>query len=346
MLTQFHKPIHSTDRVSAVQKLARALVHGMIREISPLIRDGQIRYADMEKITGLKGREAQDLLDSLESDGILLKKPFECLFACPYCRSFKLLYRVACNSCHGRCLVRGRALEHMHCGYVDMEEAFMVSDGFKCPKCRKNLKAIGVDYRVAGKYYCCLTCNELQPAPEQLLHCLECSKPTSITEANLPIFYSYSLNPSARDSLAMNIVDLSSLSEILKELGFEVELDSQIIGKCGVSHSISLLAYASVLNVIEGNGDTDGKRKPEIIVDTIVGSEVIGEIPVLSFMAKVMDIGSRLNILAAVPRLSESARKLVRYYNIRLVESENIGELSSRVAEVIKKESRKDSTFM
>ncbi len=309
-----------------IQILLRALLDGRIKEIRPLIID-EVTYPDVQKLNGLDARGVEGVLQLLVSENILLRKPLDCVFTCPYCRSIRMLYKLRCPTCGSTCMKTGKALEHMHCGYVDMEEGFSGPSGFQCPKCRRTLKAIGVDYRSVGIYYRCISCREVNSSIDQIFYCMQCSRTCRINEASLTVYDSYYLNEEAKEKIMRCTIDLSLIAETLRVHGFETELDCKVLGNSGIYHIFTV--------AVRNKRKRDGDAKPDIIADITISSNEVGESSILCFMAKTTDIGCQNNIQAVVPRSSEPARKLARFYGINLVECEEVAELPKKIAELM-----------
>ena len=64
---------------------------------------------------------------------------------CPNCSSVKTGHVFHCPKCKNSDFVQANVIEHYECGNVDLEKKF-TSD--KCPSCKKELKALGVDFRL------------------------------------------------------------------------------------------------------------------------------------------------------------------------------------------------------
>lgn len=310
------------------QKLLRALGNKKITKIKPLIDGERVTYPDVQELTGLDSGATEEFLQYLVSEDILLKEPSDCLFACPNCGSIRMLYKLRCPACQSTALKAGGALEHLHCGYLDMEDVFSKS-GFQCPKCRKELKTLGVDYRKVGTYYRCISCTEIHSAADAFFYCMNCTKTPKFDDAKMSVFYSYSLNPETREKIAKYSIDLSLISEKLKTHGFETKFDSTVKGKSGLEHEVGIIVY--------DKKKKDGEANPDIIADIVISSNEVDESSVLSFMAKIIDIDieSHKCILAVVPKLSERARKLALFYGRRVVEHESVADLGKRLPEEI-----------
>lgn len=312
--------------IAKMQWLLGALRDAGIVMVRPSIGREEVTYPDVQKLTGLDAREIQELLRYLVSENMLVSEPAESFFTCHNCDSVKMLYKLRCPICTNSCLKTGRAIEHMHCGHIDMEERFSGPTGFKCPNCKKMLKAIGVDYRSVGKYYDCLACKQIHPTAEQIFHCLNCGATAKVEDSNITVYNAYSLNLEQAEKITRYTMDLSLIAKALGVYGFETEFNSNILGKSGVFHRLDVVAYDKEKNVSEE------KPRPDITASIIISNDEVNELSIMNFIAKIVDIESRNNIFAVIPKVGEPARKLANFYGIRIVESETTAILLKKMA--------------
>ncbi|MBI5859758.1 MAG: response regulator, partial [Nitrosarchaeum sp.] len=75
--------------------------------------------------------------------------------ACNQCDSVKTTQIFYCPSCKSSNFRLGKLIEHYDCGNISEENTY-TND--KCPSCNKEIKALGVDYRVMQNHYICNNC--------------------------------------------------------------------------------------------------------------------------------------------------------------------------------------------
>lgn len=95
-------------------------------------------------------------LKSLAELDYLNAKPLHSTISCPSCNSLATSLILKCGECDSPQLVKGEAIEHYSCGGIDLRVNFEKEGGkLVCPKCEKEVKLIGVDYRKVGAIYVC-----------------------------------------------------------------------------------------------------------------------------------------------------------------------------------------------
>jgi predicted RNA-binding Zn-ribbon protein involved in translation (DUF1610 family) len=73
----------------------------------------------------------------------------------------------------------GKLVEHYDCGNIS-EESTYKND--KCPNCDKEIKALGVDYRLMQNHYICNNCSEFFPEISTYYLCLKCENKFKLEE--------------------------------------------------------------------------------------------------------------------------------------------------------------------
>jgi KaiC/GvpD/RAD55 family RecA-like ATPase len=89
-------------------------------------------------------------LKALEQTGKLEAAPTFSSITCPYCNKSTLNMYLQCPTCQSQLLEKTEALEHFNCGHINARTNFEHNGKLMCPKCNKELKQIGVDYKRAG----------------------------------------------------------------------------------------------------------------------------------------------------------------------------------------------------
>ncbi|MDA4127918.1 MAG: hypothetical protein OK422_00400 [Thaumarchaeota archaeon] len=310
------------------QNLLKTLKDGRIVEFKPVFssKDGVVSYPEVEKLTALDARRSRDLLVFFAKNDILLEEPSKTFYSCPNCESKSLILRVACAFCQSESLRAGEAIEHHYCGYLDLADAFTSKEGFKCPKCGKPLKALGVDYRRIKNYYRCLSCGKLSGSPNLYLDCSDCQKRTPLDGARLDSFGVYRLNPEARELIERYTLDLSSVKELLDKNDFETIINPELMGKSGVRHGVALAAWR------RGRSLED---KPDILAEVIISNGPVTEEQVSRFMIKSLDLESQSSIIVGVPAISSATTKLGSFYGIIGASSEKVADVPVKINSIL-----------
>ena len=92
--------------------------------------------------------------------------------SCNSCGSLKLAQLFQCPSCKVSKFEQIKLIEHFDCGNFS-EDSTYVDD--KCPKCKKQIKALGVDYRILSNRYVCQNCGEVFQDVYISFLCLKCN---------------------------------------------------------------------------------------------------------------------------------------------------------------------------
>ena len=266
------------------------------------------------------GEDAEKHLNDLVEQGLMEREFYQRELGCPDCGSINLIVRFYCPKCGSTHIVMDEVIEHWPCGYVGPESEF--KDG-KCPKCGKPLKKIGVDYSKPGPMFKCAECGEIFQSPADKLNCANCGKVFGKKDAKEVVLYAYKITPRLEEELDVALAQRSYLIENLTNMGFEIENPENIYGRSGVKHYFYMVASKGT-----------GVLKLRIVIEILSASKEVPVDEVFSLYAKALDIGAYGLIIAAIPRFSEEAKKMMDYYDIAYVE---VPSLDTSAEKIIKK---------
>jgi hypothetical protein len=307
-----------------VAKLINVLLNGNINSITPEIdlryKDG-FMYRDADDILGTSGKETLIILDYAAREGLLLKRDFQKLLVSPG-GSVQLMPVERCPSCDSEQLTRGQLIEHFHCGYIGLEQEF--TSGLKqvCPKCRRELKLIGTDYRKPGARYVCNSCHGVFAVPAIKCRDLKTGEVYSLEELQHVNLYSYHLNEAQRKRLEFEFEPKKQLVECLQRLEYSVQESVKVQGRSGATHTIDLLASVD---------DPITKHSVAIGILAAANDEMEVDIDTLfSFDSKIYDTGIDSKMVIAIPRLNAEAAKFAQRQGIRVYSLDELRDLSSR----------------
>jgi hypothetical protein len=311
-----------------LNRLISNILNGEITDITPdidlCLKDG-FTYREVDGILGTTGKETAAILESVAKTGLLLKNDMKKILASPI-GSVHLMPVECCPYCGSEQVTRGQLVEHFNCGYIGLEEEFKSDFKQVCPKCRRELKLIGTDYRKPGARYVCNSCHEVFPSPTVKVRDLKMDEVFPLEELHNVCVYSYSLNEARRQRLEFELEPKRQLIAYLESLGYNVAESVKVQGRSGATHTIDLLASEDDLitrhNVAIGilaasNGDT------EVSIDDL-----------FSFDSKIYDTGIENKVVIAVPRLSSEAAKFAERQSIRVYSLDELRDLSSRQADL------------
>jgi hypothetical protein len=327
-----------------VVKVINKLLNGEITRIEPQIdisiKDG-FSYPAVDSTIQDWGGTTYCILESLAADGILVREDYEKILLSPD-GSLQIIPVERCPNCDSLHICEGKMIEHFACGHVGLEEDFVSGTKTICPKCKKELKLIGTDYRVPGMRYTCQNCQEIFPLPEVKYRCLETGKIFKLEELRHVWLYSYRLNEGRRQRLEFELEPKIHFIGWLRGLGYDVKEAVKMKGKSGAMHTIDLLATLE---------DPIARHTVAIgILAAKQGEEAVAIDSLFSFDSKMYDIGINHKIVLAVPKLVPEACKFAERQGIRVYGMEELRKLLSRKPDtldiVVDKKGRPSSESM
>ena len=150
-------------------------------EMDSLLKSStRISLARISEDTEKKREEVLEYLTKLKDEGKVI--PIESIkeISCNMCDSVKIGQNFSCPSCNKTNFKQGKLVEHFKCGNVSEEDSYKNN---VCPKCHKEIKIIGVDYKVIDNYYICKDCGEKFPEPIIEYMCIKCSNKFKLEQA-------------------------------------------------------------------------------------------------------------------------------------------------------------------
>jgi hypothetical protein len=308
-----------------IQRILRKIKDSNIDVIEPKFTYIKgVEYPSLQD-ANLSPQMVESTLEELSELEVLIKEATSNIALCPICYSHKLSIQLVCPVCGSFNLERGQVLEHLTCGYIGFEEDFHKDGQLICPKCRKLLRALGVDYKRQKNVYKCLSCGSLLPLPDRRYIC-DNNHIFKEEEIILKKIYRYRVNPTAKNIMELLTLDLRPIIVEGEKLGLHTRYPAIVRGKSGVEHEF-LAAFWKDAKCI---------GSPDVIIEIQSSDEAVNELTVLVLYAKMIDVGVKNVILAVLPKLNEEARKLAKIYGIKVVESTDLNKLIEEVKENLK----------
>ncbi|MGI0011696.1 MAG: hypothetical protein ACREAE_09890 [Nitrosopumilaceae archaeon] len=150
-------------------------------QIDPLLKSSvRISLARISEYCNIKKEDALAFLKDMESKGKVLSIGNVKEVACNQCGSIKTGQVFHCPSCNGPNFKQGKIIEHFKCGNVSLEDSYKNN---VCPKCHKEIKTIGVDYKVMENYYVCNDCEDKFAELSYDYLCLRCNTQFKLDQA-------------------------------------------------------------------------------------------------------------------------------------------------------------------
>jgi DNA-binding NarL/FixJ family response regulator len=307
-----------------VANLINSLLKGKITKLSPSINLGLgegFSYIEAENIMGTTSKETAQILESLAKKSILNKQNFEKILVSPT-SSVQLIPVEKCPSCDSSELTRGQLIEHFACGHIGLEEEFMHGLNQVCPKCHRELKLIGTDYRKPGMRYICNRCHGIFPAPVIKSRDLKTGETYRLDELHYMSLYTYTLNETSRKQLEFELEPKKQLLDYLIHMGYEVQELVQIQGRSGANHKIDILATMD-----------DIITRHTVAIGILAASQEDTDVPIdplFNFDSKIYDTGIDHKMVIAVPRFTPEAMKFAQRQGIRVYNLEDLRALLAR----------------
>jgi len=282
------------------------------------------RYRIVEEVVSDQTK-AEALLDRLYGAGILERKLHDKIIFCPKCSSASISIHYCCPYCKSYDIQKSSLIEHVKCGYMDIEANFRRGDKLVCPKCHDELRKPEIDYRRAGVWCTCKDCGKSFDIPVAALFCRECHGDFTFEDIVIKDVYSYSIKKEAKEEASLGWTLIGPLRQFLQENGFKVDAPSFLKGKSGANHMFDIVAR---------KGDT---AKKVTVIDLATSTQpAVSEQPVIALFAKIFDVSPGNAYLIAIPRMTENAKKMAELYNIQVVEARNEKELIKTLKEKMK----------
>jgi CheY-like chemotaxis protein len=265
-------------------------------------------------------KDMNAVLESLVKAGYIIKEPTEVLLSCPQCSSRNIRLRYLCQNCSNSNFIKGDVLEHNKCGYSGLEDKFKEGDTLVCPKCRKQLKLIGVDYFKVEAAYTCASCSHFFTTPDLRYHCNVCGHHNfRISDGKWTELYTYRINPNKIAKIKQNIVSLLSIKNFLEEKGFLVQPNTN----------------PSLKYTIATNFDLVAQKLDQTIVLIILGSDIeenFAKIVDLDTISKTMPGRiSKYAVIFCEP--TEVTRSLLKRFGIIPILIENVNNMLEKFKE-------------
>ncbi|MEM5867395.1 MAG: hypothetical protein QXG39_05715 [Candidatus Aenigmatarchaeota archaeon] len=304
-----------------VQALLNKFMSGKVKALTPLFDLKKVLvYPEVEEIVG-DSESAEDFLSKLHECGILKRELYDRIVCCPKCGSVNVSILYSCPFCGSFDIERSSLIEHVKCGYMDVEEKFLKRDGLTCPKCGRKLAEIDIDFRRAGVWCTCNKCGKSFDIPVPRHFCRNCQTKFTFEDAKLKDAYTYSLNEDLVKTVAMDWAILAPIGKLLEDRGFKVETPGFVEGRSGVRHMFDMIA------------SNDGRKPYKIAVNisTSTDEKPVQEQAIIDMFAKAYDSNIEKAILIAMPKISENGKRLANLYKIQIIEAKNPEEALEKV---------------
>ncbi len=290
-------------------------------------------------LNGSSGADVE-VMEGLERSFLLKWELEDKVNLCPYCQHFQINFREICPECRSLEVKEEATIHHFRCACVGKETDFREGPVLRCPKCRKELRHIGVDYDRPTEDLWCASCGSNFYETQVQCYCINCGKIFPPEESLLKYIKTYSLTPegvSAAQSGVLPGVGLMNLLEgevylykydVFKEF-FRLE-----VLRCRRYKYASSLARVTMKNFNEilqakgmGYAQSFTKEFATIFKQTFRETDILTELDANNFLALCTNCGN-INVRKALERLRERCNSIFKAkldldYNIIDLRTEN-----------------------
>jgi CheY-like chemotaxis protein/predicted RNA-binding Zn-ribbon protein involved in translation (DUF1610 family) len=214
--------IPASLRTPEIRSMLRAVKEGKITEFIPSFSyEKGIFYPEIEKVLPDPSMY-HSVFEKLEKYGIIKRAFYDSVAVCPSCDSPKISIRFRCQSCESANIDRGTAIEHLHCGNIDMHEKFVKGKKLICPKCGEELRASNADYRKPGILFKCHDCGNIMAEPKHEYTCEDCGKSHTLSQLNVKKTFAFIISRAHRTLINKWVKDFDDILESAREFYREV----------------------------------------------------------------------------------------------------------------------------
>ncbi|MEM2290784.1 MAG: hypothetical protein QW711_04030 [Candidatus Korarchaeum sp.] len=300
---------------SKALRLVDLVIKGEVDRIAPRYDPALgYEYCSALEELGIKCDDAMELIRELVEIGVLRKEVHDRVASCSKCGSEVFLVRAKCPYCGSIDFHRSVAIEHLTCSYVGLESEFLDQRGrLSCPKCRRELKGLGIDSLRVADVYRCGECGEVFSVPSLTHECLKCGYENREVELRPKEVYRYVVVPEGirREDPVLKLHDAIRS----KAHGYEVEGPyAKVRGSSEVELEFSIVIRkpGSEFTVIEVVEDLDRER-------------------LLAVFAKAYGVSARDVIVIHRGEVEEAVRSLASRLGVRLLKLGDFDEVAEEV---------------
>ncbi|WP_048191932.1 hypothetical protein [Pyrolobus fumarii] len=184
----------------------------------------------------------------LEKLGLAEKVVTDRVLRCPHCDYLWLDIKLQCPYCGSTNIEKVKMMQHIICGYIDLEYAFRRGEQLVCPHCSVNLTSEN-DYKILGTLYYCHSCHMRFHEPKVILKCRRCGKDFKPTDALYKPVHTLNLTERGK-SIIENAIDIRiAIYRALIEANVEFKCNTKLTGATGLEHQVDFIVPRSMLAI-------------------------------------------------------------------------------------------------
>jgi len=320
------KAASKANKESNAQRVLDRIRQDNITEIKPVYdpeKNCTNCYPIVEKFFD-SNVKIEPILEEIAETGVLVKELYDKMVLCPKCNSQHTTTRYNCPYCNSFNIEKSSLIEHVKCGYMDVEQKFRKEKKLVCPKCGGELNKADFDYKKAGVWCKCNNCEKNFDIPTPSHFCRKCGSISTFEEINLKNIFSYKVKEATKKGLSNSSLVNTGIIKFLTENGWKVESPASIKGKSGAEYSFDIAAFRG------------SKKNETIVIDVAVSSkEEVAEQPVVALFAKIFDVSPKKSVLVTIPKLNKNGKKMAELYNIQIIEAKNQTQAIDMLKEIL-----------
>jgi diguanylate cyclase (GGDEF)-like protein len=159
-------------------------------------------YPAAREIFECKPGEETAALEHLAEGGYLTRQFFDTIHLCAFCSHWALNFRELCPQCKSSNLKTVDLIHHYRCSYVGPCGEFRKGVRMECPKCKRDLRHIGIDYEQPASNYQCGSCAHVFTDARVSCRCLSCGQLFGVERATVRTLYAYRLSSKGAQAAA------------------------------------------------------------------------------------------------------------------------------------------------
>lgn len=301
------------------------ILKGQVDQIIPRY-DSRIGYeycSGLEELGAIPCDEAMELIRELAEMGVLRKEIHDRVASCSKCGSEVFIVRAKCPYCGSLKFHRSVVIEHLTCSYVGLELEFLDQRGrLICPKCRRELRGLGIDSVRVADVYKCEECGEVFSVPSLTYECLKCGYENREVELRPKEVYKYAVVPEGirREQLVPRLYDV-----IRSKLhGYEVEGPyAKVRGSSGVELEFNIVVRRP------------GEGSPSAVIEVV---EDLDQEKLLAIFAKAYEVNARGVMVIYKGEVGEAVRLLASSLEITLLKLGDFDEIIEELLKLLRRE--------
>lgn len=267
-----------------------------------------------------------EFLEKLTDLGMLEKLVNNKFLICPEHKvSFLLSVRISCPKCSSINVEKLNLFEHRACGFISEKKNFTSDAELKCPSCKKSIKNPEKEIRLPASWYMCNDCKDKFDEAKANLHCNEFDHDFTINQADSIVLYNYVLSNNTEKSTLDHDKLKEEITKIFAKHSYTIAEHHTIKGKSGIDQTVDIVGT-----------DSSGQS---IFVFINNSSETNSEID--SKLIQILDTAPKSAILIGFSSISEMTKSIASKYNLSIISSQNIDEITSEVQKIVSAKTKK-----